>query len=84
MPTVCGGSDGPSSKSSCWGYSLATDSWSEVGQVPEPKSGMGHDFEAEWGIVVAGGEAVENFNDYQAQLLMLLQGDPSACEHWLG
>ena len=40
--------------------------------MPEPKSGMGHDFEAQWGIVIAGGEAVENFNDYQANLLMFL------------
>ena len=67
MPTICGGSDGPSSKSSCWGYSLATDSWSEVGQMPEPKSGMGRDFEQQWGIIMAGGEAVQNFTDYQAQ-----------------
>ena len=67
MPTICGGSDGPSSKSACWAYSPATDAWSAVGQMPEPKSGMGHDFEAEeGGIVMAGGEAVENFNDYQA------------------
>ena len=34
--------------------------------MPEPKSGMGHDFEKQWGIVMAGGEAVQNYSDYQA------------------
>ena len=36
--------------------------------MPEPKSGMGHDFEQQWGIIMAGGQAVQNFTDYQVHV----------------
>ena len=39
--------------------------------MPEPKSGMGHDFEKQWGIVMAGGQAVQNFTDYQVDFLVV-------------
>ena len=42
--------------------------------MPEPKSGMGHDYEEQWGIVMAGGEAVQNFTDYQARFKEFLTG----------
>ena len=50
MPTICGGSDGPSSQSSCWGYSLAR--LVERGRPDLRKERHGRDFDQQRGIVM--------------------------------
>ena len=57
---MCGGeAPGVGIVGSCYGYDIKTDTWSALGEMPEPKGRAASAYDVHWGIVMAGGEAVK-------------------------
>ena len=54
---MCGGQSAEGVSNNCFGYDFETDSWSMLGEMPEPKIASNNAYDVHWGIVMAGGQA---------------------------